>query len=120
MKSELKFVIDVGVGKVVENWIKALDFDTISVRELNPKMPDVDILKLAEKENRIVITMDKDFGELVFSRKKKHDGVILLRLDDATSLDKLAVVRLIFSKYENQLSGNFCVYQNNTLRIRKK
>jgi len=113
-----KFLFDLGVGNVVENWMEDQKFDVLSIRKINPRMSDVDILKLAEKENRIVITMDKDFGELVFNQKKKHKGVLLLRLDDATSDEKLIVVREIFDKHLSKLSSHFCVYQNETLRIR--
>jgi predicted nuclease of predicted toxin-antitoxin system len=46
-------------------------------------MPDAEILKLAEKEKAIIITMDKDFGELVFKSHEPHKGVLLLTLEDA-------------------------------------
>lgn len=118
MSSNPKFLVDVGVGNVVEAWLESEGFDVIAVRNIDPKMTDVQILKIAENQNRAVITMDKDFGELVFNRKKEHKGVLLLRLTDSTSDEKLAVVREIFDGYLDELSGNFCVYQNQTLRIR--
>ena len=118
MKARPKFVVDVGVSNIVENWIESQGFDVLKIRTINPKMSDLEILKLARKEKRIVITMDKDFGELVFRSAKKHHGVLLLRLDDATSDEKLSVMKEIFSTYFGQLKGHFCVFQNQTLRIR--
>ncbi len=118
MTDKPKFLIDVGVGIIVEDWLKSQDFDVQSIRNLNPKMPDVDIVKLAEKEQRIVITMDKDFGTLVYSSNLKHCGVLLLRLDNTSSVEKFNVIKDIFANYHDQLSNHFCVYQNNTLRIR--
>ncbi len=47
----------------------------LSIRKINPRMSDVDILKLAEKENRIVVTMDKDFGELAIDAVLK-EGIL--------------------------------------------
>jgi len=113
-----KFLVDVGVGNIVEAWIESQGFDVLRVRKINPKMSDTEILKIANKEKRIVITMDKDFGELVFASKKKHQGVLLLRLEDATSIEKLEVVKEIFSKHLSELAGHFSVFQNQTLRIR--
>ena len=46
-------------------------------------MPDAEILKLAEKGKAIIITMDKDFGALVFKSHEPHKGVLLLTLEDA-------------------------------------
>jgi len=48
--------------------------DVKSVAELNPSAPDEDVLDWANRENRILITLDKDFGELIFRLKKIHAG----------------------------------------------
>ena len=63
---ELKFLVDVGDGKKVEEYLLEKRYDTKSVRSLDQRMPDQDIIRLAAIEKRIVITMDKDFGELVY------------------------------------------------------
>jgi predicted nuclease of predicted toxin-antitoxin system len=82
-------------------------------------MPDHEIIKLAVSDNRIIITMDKDFGELVYHLEKKHAGVVLLRLDDASGSEKARVVKYILENYSVDLPGSFCVYQNEKFRIRK-
>ncbi len=61
----MKFLIDVGVGEKVEEILKSKGYDAKSVLDADP-MSDLAILQLASTEKRIVITMDKDFGELVF------------------------------------------------------
>jgi len=68
----LKFLVDVGVGKAVENWLKTQGYDVLPVRELDPKMADLN----------------------------------------------MAVIEEIFTRYEDQLPGNFSVYQSGRLRIR--
>ncbi|MFQ5706193.1 MAG: DUF5615 family PIN-like protein [bacterium] len=93
-------------------------YEVLPVRNINPKMSDEDILKIANRDQRILVTMDKDFGELVFRRRKGQHGVLLLRLDDANSDEKLAVVKELFDKHLDKLTGNFCVYQNRSLRVR--
>ena len=81
-------------------------------------MHDVDILALAVREQRLVLTMDKDFGELVYHSGQAHAGVLLLRLEGARSDEKVRMVEEIFTKYGNQLPGRFSVYQNGRLRVR--
>ena len=89
------------------------------MRQLDPTMPDIDIIRLAAKEERIIITMDKDFGELVYHSSMQHAGILLLRLDDATGIEKAVVIKRILKNYASQLDNSFTVYQNDKCRIRK-
>ena len=117
--SKLKFLVDVGVGKKVEEYLLEKRYDTKAVRLLDPRMPDQEIIRLAALEKRIVITMDKDFGELVYHSRMDHCGILLLRLEDATGSEKLQVIAKILAKYADNIKNNFCVYQNRKFRFRK-
>ena len=118
MNSPLKVIVDVGTGKAVEDWLRGAGYETTAVRDIDPRMRDVDILALAVSEQRLLVTMDKDFGDLVYRSGQAHAGVPLLRLEDAGSDEKVKIVEAIFAKYGNQLFGHFSVYQNGRLRIR--
>jgi len=61
-------------------------------------MDDDKILGLAASENRMVITMDKDFGELVYRSGLVHCGVLLLRLEDARADEKVKTVEKILTR----------------------
>ena len=117
--SELKFLVDVGVSKKVEQYLQEQGYDTKAVRTIDTRMSDQAIIRLAASEDRMVITMDKDFGELVYHSALKHSGVLLLRLEDATGSEKLKVVSNILKNYSHQIKNHFCVYQNNKFRIRR-
>ena len=117
--SELKFLVDVGVGKKVEEYLLEKIYDAKAVRSLDQRMSDQDIIRLAVLENRIVITMDKDFGELVYHSGMDHSGILLLRLEDATGPEKQQVIDEILTKHADNIVNNFCVYQNKKFRFRK-
>ena len=117
--SELKFLVDVGVGKNVEQYLLEKKYDTKAVRSLDQSMPDKEIIRLAALEKRIVITMDKDFGELVYHSGLDHCGILLLRLEDATGSEKQQVIAHILEKYADNMKDHFCVYQNKKFRFRK-
>ena len=117
--SKLKFLVDVGVGKKVEEYLIEKRYDTKAVRSLDQSMPDQEIIRLAALEKRIVITMDKDFGELVYHSGMDHCGILLLRLEDATGSEKQLVIAKILAKYADNMKNNFCVYQNKKFRFRK-
>jgi len=118
MSASSKLLVDVGVGKAVEGWLRGAGHDVLAVRDINPRMPDADILALAVREQRLLITMDKDFGELVYRSGQPHAGILLLRLEGARSGEKVAIIQQIFSQYADQLPGHFSVYQHRRLRIR--
>jgi predicted nuclease of predicted toxin-antitoxin system len=114
----LKVIVDVGVGAAVEKVLRELGHDVVSVRDLDPRMDDRKIVARAADEERLVVTMDKDFGELVFREGTRHAGVLLLRLDEATGHKKANVIRYLFEKHADHLSDHFSVYQSGRLRIR--
>ncbi len=116
---ELKFLIDVGVGKGIENYLHAEGYDIKAVRDIDPCLEDEKIIRTAFLENRMVITMDKDFGELVYHSLMEHSGVLLLRLEDANGSKKLKVLKFIIENYSDRIKNCFCVFQNDKFRIRK-
>jgi predicted nuclease of predicted toxin-antitoxin system len=60
--------------------------DVLWIRESAPGVPDEEVLLLARKENRLLITFDKDFGQLVFRRGTlASHGIILFRLAQSSS-----------------------------------
>jgi predicted nuclease of predicted toxin-antitoxin system len=114
----LRVLVDVSAGTAVEDWFRQNGHDMEAVRDRDARMTDVNILTWAVSEQRLVVTMDKDFGELVYHSGQAHAGILLLRLEGASSSEKVRVVEHIVTSYGDQLQGNFCVYQNGRLRIR--
>jgi predicted nuclease of predicted toxin-antitoxin system len=114
----LKFVLDVGVGNKVAQYLIANGYDATLITAIDPTMEDTNILSIAEIEERMVITMDKDFGELVYHSKKAHKGVLLLRLEDANGDEKVEIMKFIMDNFKDELEGKFCVFKNGRFRIR--
>lgn len=93
MGEPLRFLVDVGVGRGVERALAEDGHDVASVRDREPRMADEDILAWVAADGRIVMTMDRDFGALVFRSANLQAGVLLLRMADATSTEKAATTR---------------------------
>ncbi len=117
---DLKFLVDVGVSKKVEDWLRNQGYDVKCARDLDPRMLDMEILKIAVSENRMVITMDTDFGELVYNSGLAHAGVMLLRLEDAKADEKVKVIRGILRDHSDKILNCFCVYKDGKLRVRRQ
>jgi predicted nuclease of predicted toxin-antitoxin system len=114
---KLKFLIDIGVSKKLEEWLRVSGYDIKAMRDIDPKAEDTKILSVAVSESRMVVTMDKDFGELVFKSGKAHAGVLILRLEDATGHEKIEVMKAILRDHEDKLYGKFCVFHSGRLRV---
>jgi predicted nuclease of predicted toxin-antitoxin system len=114
----MKFLVDVGVGKKVENWLKENGFDVLSVRDIDSRAKDSQILRWAVDQQRMIISMDKDFGELVYNSGKHHAGVLILRLEDADGDTKVEVTKKILAEYYDKIESHFCVFQDGRIRIR--
>ena len=85
---KLKFLHDVNVGTSVRRFLKEKRLNVESVVDLDPRMEDEDILRHALGKKQVLITCDKDFGDLIFNRGLSHAGVI--RLEDTTPKKEIA------------------------------
>ena len=80
MNPSLIFLADENINTVVIDFLKSQSFDTIDVfsLQLNSK-PDKDILITAKQLDRVVLTHDSDFGQIIFTEKIDFKGVIYLQ-----------------------------------------
>jgi len=85
--------------------------------KVNPVMRDNEILDLANKEDGILITNDKDFGELVFWQKKVPIGIILLRVKGQDTQKKCFLFKELLRKFEDKIYNNFVIISDNKFRF---
>jgi predicted nuclease of predicted toxin-antitoxin system len=116
----MRFIVDECTGPVVAKWLQRQNHDVISVFDEIRGADDRKVIQKAFEQNRILITNDKDFGELIFREKKPHKGVVLLRLKDERAANKIAILKHLLEKYEKSLPGNFIVVTETTVRITGK
>jgi len=70
---------------------------------------DEQLLDWANYESRILLTNDKDFGELVYLQGKNSSGIILMRFVNDASSVKVKYVASLLDQYEDRLTGHFTV-----------
>ncbi len=76
----MRFLADECCDKAVVRALRADGHDDVlSVSDISPRASDLDVIRLAVREKRILLTEDKDFGQLVFAHGQKTLGVIFLR-----------------------------------------
>lgn len=76
----MKFLTDENIATSLVEKLRKEDHDVKDIKEEELfQIPDSKIIEIAKKEDRIILTHDKDFSNLLRSPNKKHSGVILLR-----------------------------------------
>jgi len=98
--------------------IRSLGNDCSDASAIPPRMPDVDVLRMAAATNRIIVTSDKDSGELVFVYRIACPGVILVRVAMTDEADRVAFVRSIWSTVISRLPGSFVTRTASGIRVR--
>lgn len=99
------------------SWLRTEGHDVVSIFETARGAADLDILAQAVHEGRVVITADKDFGDLVFRDRLPHLGIVLLRLDDKTSRNTQRVLSALFDQYADDVAQAFVVVTESSVRV---
>ena len=115
----MRFLVDENGGLVVPNWLRSQGHEVFSVYEESRGIDDDKVIHQAFDENRILITSDKDFGEKVYREQRPHRGIILLRLVNQCSPNKIDVLQKLLIEYPEQLSDNFIVVTEKLVRFAK-
>ena len=98
----MKFLLDVcAASRSMQSVLIAQGHDVLSALESNPRATDEDLLVLAMEEQRIIITEDKDMGELVFVRRLPHPCII--RFVEMRIAEKVAAMRELIERHADAL-----------------
>ena len=92
--------------------------DVWYVKESARGRDDVSILHQAATEERVLVTEDKDFGELVVRLGLPAHGIVLLRIEPADSDAKLLRLRQVLNEHGARLPGSFTVVDRWKTRFR--
>jgi len=81
-----RFLLDANLSPKTAAFLRdRFGFDVVALRDLSPGSPsDPEVVALGRDDNRIIITLDTDFGELYHFRERGTIGVIVLELRDQT------------------------------------
>lgn len=113
----MRFLVDECTGLGVAAWLRQRGHDVFSAYEQARGTEDTVLLHQAFVEGRILITNDKDFGEKVFRDGLAHKGVVLLRLDDERTANKIAVLQKLLDGYADRLAGRCAAVSELAVRI---
>lgn len=115
----MKFIADEGVDRQIVDSLRSAGLDLAYAAETDAAIQDEALLRKAAAEARVLITADKDFGELVYRQGEASHGVLLLRLSGLSQEAKVRVVSKAISSRAHEMESAFSVLSPGQLRVRK-
>ncbi|HHM12154.1 MAG TPA: hypothetical protein ENJ16_01270 [Planctomycetaceae bacterium] len=115
----MRFLLDVcASSRALYAFLEEDGHDVVSVVARDLTASDSDILAMALEEDRILVTEDKDFGELVFVQRASHGPIV--RLVELTVTEQVAAMRDLLDHHSSQLTGRVLItVSRGRVRIRR-
>lgn len=114
----MKVLADEGVDAAIVARLRSDGHDVEYVAELAPGITDDEVLDRAASANQLLMTADKDFGELVFRLDRAAFGVVLLRLPGLAPTVKADLVSQAVHDHGDEMPAAFTVVAPGLVRIR--
>jgi predicted nuclease of predicted toxin-antitoxin system len=116
----VKFLLDVCVSsRSLTAFLLAQGHEVLSAVDVDPHASDEQIMDLARQEDRVLITADKDFGELVFVRDRPHGP--LIRVVELSVVEQVQAVTELLDRHYHELTGQVIVtITRGRIRIRRR
>lgn len=112
----MRFLIDRCAGKLIAAWLRSQGHDVVESRERGSDPGDRILLEWAANESRILITIDTDFGQLIFLENAPHRG--LVRLPDVVASKRVQIMEDLLIRFSAQLEdGSVITVRGGRVRI---
>ena len=115
----MKILADESVDGGIVQRLRRDGHDVRYVAEMSPGIMDEEVLILASDESTLLLTADKDFGELIFRQGYVKRGIVLYRLAGLSSQEKAEIVSSVINEHGNELLNSFSVITEKAVRIRR-
>lgn len=114
----MNLVADEGVDKAIVEALRAAGFSVRYFAEVGSGATDKEVLAAASAAENLLLTSDKDFGEIVFRQRQVHAGVVLIRLSGVPTMKRASIVLQAITQHGPEMGGAFTVISPTMIRIR--
>jgi predicted nuclease of predicted toxin-antitoxin system len=109
---------DESVGRQIVERLQKDGHDVTYIAEMEPGISDETVLQKANEQGAMLLTVDKDFGELTYRQKLMHRGVVLIRLEGLSNLTQAEVVAQALRERGVEFMNAFSVISPGMIRVR--
>lgn len=115
----MRWLADECIDAGLVAYLRHSGHDVLYMAELAPAANDAEVMALALRDGRLLLTEDKDFGDLVFRHGSRVPGIVLLRLDPAQHALKRRRLDAAIARFgEAGLLGRYTIVEEARFRAR--
>ena len=115
----MELLADENLDRRIVAALRQAGYPIFSVYEEHRGISDPEVIELANEQNCVIVTEDKDFGELTYRLEIPNKGIVLIRLSGLAIQDKVDTILQVFEQFGGELYGSFTVVKADRVRIRK-
>lgn len=115
----MNILADESVDQQIVEQLRRAGHQVIYIAETEPGISDTEVLGLANRKSSLLLTADRDFGELVFRQKLISVGVVLIRLAGLSTSQKGKITTQAIQEHETEFLQAFSVITPDAVRIRR-
>ena len=115
----MNIMADECVDRQIVEILREEGHDVLYIAEIDPSISDDIVFERANQQNALLLTADKDFGELVFRQNKILNGVLFFRLAGLSQLAKAKIISSVVQEHSDKLYQSFTVVSPGIVRIRE-
>ena len=114
----MRWLIDECVDAGLAAAVSAIGHDVLYIADIAPGATDVEVINRSQREGRLLLTEDKDFGDLVFRRSEVVPGIVLLRIGLLLPILKEKRLLAAIGRFGEGLFGHYTVVEEARIRSR--
>lgn len=115
-----KFLADESVDYQIVTHVRESGYEIEAIVEISPGIDDEAVLSMANELEAILLTEDKDFGELTYRFRKPNQGIILIRMSNLAIEEKLERINILLENHLEELKNKFTVISQHKIRIKEQ
>ncbi len=114
----MSFLVDMPVSPDVARWLNEKGYDAVHASQISlSKAKDKEIIEVAKKQNRIIITVDLDFPQILALSGARSPGIILFRGGNYSESEMLSLIARVVEKFsESELADSISVVDKTKIR----
>ena len=114
----MRWLIDERVDADLAALLHRSGHDVVYISDVAPRAADTEVMDRPDRENRLLLTEDKDFGDLVFRQARPVPGIALLRIEPSRRLRKAPRLLAAIDRFGDTLFGRYTVIEDARFRSR--
>lgn len=118
----MRFLTDANVFVPIVDALRSLEHDVFDIKEQRLiNLSDSEIYNQAQRLNRIIVSMDKDFSSILLYPPGEHHGIIVAKLYNLSVADATKIFIESFKTLNfNDINGNIVIIDKKKVRVRKE